>query len=327
MWKVLITTVPFANMNKLPLELLEGASVSYIINPLGRKLKEEELAEMAADCDVIIAGTEPITKKVFDRAKKLKLISRVGIGLDSVDLMAAEAAGVAVSYTPDAPAPAVAELTIGLFLNLLRSIHISNSELHRGIWHRHFGKRISEVTVGIIGAGRIGGRVIRRLSAFGSPRVLVNDINPQTETITTALKLEWVDKQLIYKESDIISIHTPLTRQTLNLISDKEIAMMKKGVLLVNSARGGIINERSLETGLKNGHIGGAAIDVFNQEPYSGGLAKIENCILTAHMGSMSLDCRVRMEIEATEEVLRFVKGSPLKSSVPQSEYQIQKQL
>lgn len=325
MTKVLITTVPFANMNRLPLELLEGASVDYVINPLGRKLIEDELAEMAVDVDVIIAGTEPITKKVMEKAKNLKLISRVGIGLDSVDLVAAKSRGIAVSYTPDAPAPAVAELTIGLLLSLLRSIHISNSELHKGIWHRHFGRRIPEVTIGIIGAGRIGSRVIRRLSAFGSPRVLVNDINPQAE-ISPALKLEWVDKETIFKEADVISVHTPLTRQTVDLISDKEIALMKKGVLLINVARGGIINEKALEMGLKSGDIGGAAIDVFNQEPYLGELANIDECILTAHMGSMSLDCRVRMEIEATEEVLRFVKGVPLKSPVPLTEYQIQEE-
>lgn len=325
MTKVLITTVPFANMNRLPLELLEGASVDYAINPLGRKLIEDELAEMAVDVDVIIAGTEPVTKKVMEKAKNLKLISRVGIGLDSVDLVAAKSRGIAVSYTPDAPAPAVAELTIGLLLSLLRSIHISNSELHKGIWHRHFGRRIPEVTIGIIGAGRIGSRVIRRLSAFGSPRVLVNDINPQTE-ISPALKLEWVDKDTIYKEADVISVHTPLTRQTVDLISDKEIALMKKGILLINVARGGIINEKALEMGLKSGDIGGAAIDVFNQEPYLGELANIAECILTAHMGSMSLDCRVRMEIEATEEVVRFVKGVPLKSPVPLTEYQIQEE-
>ena len=114
--KVLITTVPFADKNRLPIELLEGAGIEYLINPIGRKLKEEELAEMVDDFDVLIAGTELITERVMSCASKLKLISRVGIGLDSVDLLAAERRGIQVSYTPDAPAPAVAELTIGLML-------------------------------------------------------------------------------------------------------------------------------------------------------------------------------------------------------------------
>src|SRR5207244_3528827 len=128
--KALITTVPFADKNRLPLEQLASAGVEYLINPLGRRLKEEELAEMVAEVDVLIAGTEPITERVMSRAARLKLISRVGIGLDSVDLLAAEKRGIKVCYTPDAPAPAVAELTIALMLCLLRSVHVANLQLH-----------------------------------------------------------------------------------------------------------------------------------------------------------------------------------------------------
>jgi len=147
MSKALITTVPFANKDPKPLELLEGKGVEYLINPLGRKLLEDELAEMVSDFDVLIAGTEPITKKVIEKAKNLKLISRVGIGLDSVDLLAAEKFGIHVSYTPDAPAPAVAELTVGIMLTLLRHVHVASSQMHQGLWHRYFGRRISEVTI------------------------------------------------------------------------------------------------------------------------------------------------------------------------------------
>ncbi len=117
--KVLITTVPFGDKNRLPLELLEDAGIEFVINPLGKKLTEQELVDMVTDYDAIIAGTEPITDLVMNKASKLKLISRVGIGLDSVDLLAAEKRGIKVSYTPDAPAPAVAELTIGLMITLL----------------------------------------------------------------------------------------------------------------------------------------------------------------------------------------------------------------
>ena len=115
--KVLITTVPFGDKDRLPLELLESSNIDYVINPLGIKLTEDELAEMITDFDVVIAGTEQITAKVMDRATNLKMISRVGIGLDSVDLIAAKERGIIVSYTPDAPSPAVAELTIGLILS------------------------------------------------------------------------------------------------------------------------------------------------------------------------------------------------------------------
>ena len=169
MAKALITTVPFGDKNRLPLELLENADVEYLINPYNKKLTEAQLSELVTDVDVIIAGTEPITDKVMSHGRKLKLISRVGIGLDSVDLAAAQRRGINVSYTPEAPAPAVAELTVGMMITLLRSLHVSNSQMHQGKWQRIFGRRLAEVTVGIIGVGRIGTRVLRRMRGFGTP--------------------------------------------------------------------------------------------------------------------------------------------------------------
>ena len=325
MSKVLITTVPFGDKNRLPLELLESAGIEYLINPLGRKLKEDELAGMVGDFDVLVAGTEPITARVMEHARNLKLISRVGIGLDSVDLLEAERRGIQVSYTPDAPAPAVAELTIGLMLSLLRNVHAANLQMHKGEWCRHFGRRIPEVTIGIIGTGRIGGRVLRRLSAFGSPRVLVNDLYPD-QKVTTELKLEWVGKETIYREADLISLHVPLTAHTKNMVRKEHLLMMKSDALVINTSRGGIINEQDLAEVLLGGYLGGAAIDVFEHEPYSGKLAGIDRCLLTCHMGSMSVDCRTRMEIEATEEAVRFLTGKPLRGLVPEAEYEVQRQ-
>ncbi len=323
--KILITTVPFAQRNHLPIELLKGLEVDFLINPLNKKLKEEELAEMVHDIDIIIAGTEPITDFVMSRAPKLKFISRVGIGLDSVDLLAAKKRGIKVSYTPDAPAPAVAELTIGLMITLLRSVHLANLEMHKGNWDRHFGKRIANSTIGVIGLGRIGTRVLTRLAVFGTPRLLVNDINPNPE-LDRKYKLEWVDKETIYKEADIISLHLPLTKFTKNMVTKDELEMMKVDASIINTSRGGIINEMDLYNVMKKNHLSGAALDVFENEPYIGPLREIDRCLLTSHMGSMSIDCRTRMEVESTEEVVRFIKNKPLISEVPEEEYNVQKQ-
>jgi D-3-phosphoglycerate dehydrogenase / 2-oxoglutarate reductase len=320
MAKILITTVPFGTENTLPIELLENHQIDYIINPLGRKLNPNELIEMVHDCEVIIAGTEKIPKNVLKAAKNLKLISRVGVGLDGIDLNAAKELDIAVSYTPEAPAPAVAELTIGMMLSLLRNIHVANDKMHKGEWNRYFGKRISEITVGIIGTGRIGGRVIRRISAFGSPRILANDLN-RGSNITDRLKIEWVDKEKIFRESDLVTIHLPLTIKTKNLITRNELALMKPDAVIINTSRGGIINEQDLYEVLTNGHLAGAAIDVFEKEPYEGNLKEVQRCLLTCHMGSMSKDCRSKMEIEATEEAIRLFTGAPLKNLVPTSEY------
>ena len=323
--KALITTVPFAAKNRLPLELLEAAGIEYLINPLNKKLTENELAEMVADFDVIIAGTEPITDLVMEKGSNLKMISRVGIGLDSVDLLAAERRGIQVSYTPDAPAPAVAELTIGLIITLLRSVQLSNIEMHNGEWKRYFGRRIANTTIGIIGLGRIGTRVLNRLSVFGTPKLLVNDLKPNSD-LDRKFKLEWVDKETIYKESDVISMHIPLTKSTKNMITKKQLKMMKSDAIIINTSRGGIINEDDLYEVMKTGHLSGASLDVYDQEPYYGKLNQIKRCLLTAHMGSMSVDCRTRMEIEATEEAVRFLLGNSVIGKVPIEEYDVQRQ-
>ena len=326
MSKTLITTVPFGDKNTYPLDLLKKSNIDYLINPLNKKLTEDELAEMIVDFDVVIAGTEPITKKVMDNAPKLRMISRVGIGLDSVDLLEAEKQGIVLSYTPDAPAPAVSELTIGLMLSLLRSIHTSNNELHNGKWHRFFGRRLSEITIGIIGIGRIGLGVLRHLQGFSPVKILVNDISPNHNLEREYINIEWVDKKTIYQQADIVTIHTPLTIKTKDMIRKEHLLSMKKDAIIINTARGGIINEKDLYEVMNKGYLLGAAIDVFDFEPYNGNLREVDNCILTAHMGSMSIDCRTRMEIEATEEAVRFLRGQPLESVVPEEEYAVQRE-
>ena len=322
--KVLITTVPFGEKNRAPLDMLESNNIEYIINPFNKKLTESELEGLISDFDVVIAGTEQITSKVMDAASNLKLISRVGIGLDSVDLLKAEKLDIAVSYTPDAPAPAVAELTVGMMLTLLRSVHVSNSQMHLGKWHRFFGKRLSEVTIGIIGIGRIGKGVLEHLKGFGNPKILVNDISIKDD-INNKFNVKWSSKEEIYKKSDIVSLHLPLTGETKNMIKKNHLLSMKTDAIIINTSRGGIINESDLYEVMKSGHLSGAAIDVFNEEPYNGPLKEIERCLLTAHMGSMSIDCRARMEIEATEEAVRFLTGKKLEGRVPEGEYEVQR--
>ena len=324
--KALITTVPFAQYNNYPIELLEVNNIKYDINPLGRRLKADELAEMISEYSILIAGTEQITKDVLNNAPKLKLISRVGIGLDSVNLVIAKKNGVIVSYTPDAPAPAVGELTIGLMLSTLRHIHISNMMIHKEIWQRYSGFRLSELTVGVIGVGRIGSKVISHLQGFGCKKILVNDINDDV-ILPDFANVEFALKEKIYREADIITLHLPLTSDTINLITKDEIACMKNNAVLINTSRGGIINEADLAEALSSNIIYAAAVDTFIEEPYSGPLIGLENCLLTAHMGSMTADCRASMEIQATEEVVRFVNNAALTGVVPDSEFFNQKEI
>jgi D-3-phosphoglycerate dehydrogenase len=317
---VLVTTVPFGEVDRQPLELLEANHIDYVINPIGRKLTEDELAELASDFSVLIAGTEPITAKVMDRARALRMISRVGIGLDNVDLTAARERGVLVSYTPEAPSAAVADLTIGLMISLLRFIPQADRAMRNGKWKRFLGRRLGDVVVGVIGVGRIGKRVIRHLQGF-NPRILANDLEPDVE-FGYEHDVQWVDKETIYREADVITLHVPLTPETNRLITRREINIMKPETVVINTSRGNIIDEADLAEALRAKRIGGAAIDVFAQEPYSGELATLENCLLTSHMGSMSYDSRARMELEATQEAIRFLTNQPLQQSVPEEEYE-----
>jgi len=318
---ILITTVPFGKINERPLELLKGNNqVRYIINPLNRKLKEKELKDMIQDFDIVIAGTEPITKNVLESAKNLKLISRVGIGLDNVDLTYAKKKNINVSYTPDAPTAAVSELTIGHMINLMRHLPLVDREIRSGKWQRMYGERLSSRTIGIIGTGRIGSRVLRHLQGFDPNEILVNDLNPNYN-LYNITHSKHVEKDYIYRNADIISLHIPLTKLTKNLITKDEIKKMKDTSVIINTSRGGIVNEIDLYTALKMKNISGAAIDVFESEPYSGNLIELDNCLLSCHMGSMTKDCRARMELEATEEALRFVNGKKLQNRVPEEDY------
>ncbi len=320
MSQVLINTIPFGEIDRYPLDLLEKNNISYLINPLKKKLNESELVNLVGDCEVIIAGTEKISEKVILAAKNLKLISRVGIGLDSVDLLAAKNNGISVSYTPEAPAPAVVDLTMGLMYTLLRNAHIANIQMHQGNWNKYFGKRLTECCIGIIGAGRMGSKVIDNLKALGCKKVLYFDANVRLNTEDND-QIKFANLDQIYKESDLISLHVPLNSKTNNMISLKEMKMMNSDVMIVNTSRGGIINEKDLEKALSKNIIGGAAIDVYEVEPYIGKLSSYDNCILTPHIGSSTIDCRVQMEIQATEEAVRYILNSEQKQPVPEMEY------
>jgi len=319
--RVLVTTVPFGEFDSWPIEELGKIdSLELVINPINRKLKEHELRDMISDYDLLIAGTEPITRSVLENAHRLKLISRVGIGLDSVDLHAARDLGIKVSYTPDAPSAAVAELTIAHMLNLMRRLPTIDSAVRNGIWKRHQGDRLATKTIGLVGIGRIGTRVLKHLQGFHPERILINDLvqSPEVEKIFNA---EWVSKEELYRESDIISLHIPLNKNNYNLISSSDIAQMKKTSYLINTSRGGIISEKDLYQALANGDLAGAAIDTFEKEPYGGKLVELDNCYISCHMGSMTKDCRARMEIEATQDVLRYINDEKLLQEVPESEY------
>lgn len=325
MKKVLITTIPFGNPEPKPLEMLKNAGIEFTINPFNRKITDNDLKEIISEYDGLIAGTELISKEVIDLAPHLKIIARVGVGTDGVDLNYARKKGIKVTYTPDAPGPAIAELTVGFMYSLLRSTHVSNLDIRKGKWNRSIGRSFSDMTIGVIGAGRVGSRVIDLISKIGCKNLLVSDIY-HNESLREKYGFEWASNKKVYSESDIITFHIPLTADAKDMVRKDELLRMKKDAFLINTARGGIVNEQDLYDVMQSGHIAGAAIDVFDKEPYSGPLIDIDRCLLTPHIGSASRECRAKMELESVQEIIRFFKNEELLSPVPEAEYLLQKQ-
>ena len=311
---VFISVDTFSDTSELPKKLLDDANISIRKNLHGRSIKSSELALEIQGASVLIAGTEKITEDVFQNAPNLKLIARVGIGLDGIDFDLCKKYGVSVTYTPDAPSIAVAELCIGMMLDLARQVTVANNNMKSNIWHRHMGMLLYGRTIGIIGMGRIGKSLVHLLSTF-NVNFLVHDIAPDL-IFGRLKKVKFVSKEEVLKNSDVVSIHIPLNRETKDFIQLHDIKTMKKSAFLINTARGGIVNEKDLYTALSKSVIEGAGIDVFEEEPYCGDLATLNNCILTSHMGSATVDSRTDMELQAVNEAIRYFDGLAFKNEV-----------
>jgi len=313
--KIFVSTHPFSSTSSLPMQLIKEHGLELTKNEHGRKTTSSELANDIKDAEVLIAGTEKITKEVFQNAPNLKLISRVGIGLDGVDFDLCKEYDVRVAYTPDAPTMAVAELCVGMILDLARKITVTNNNLkNSSLWQRHMGTLLYGKTIGIFGMGRIGKSLVHLLSTF-NVKFLVHDIAPDL-AFGRLYNVEFVSKEKALVQSHIISINLPLKNDTIDYITHKELGMMQKETILINTARGGIVNENDLYMALKSQTIAAAAVDVFEDEPYTGNLRELENCLLTCHMGASTIDSRTDMEVQALEEAIRYKNNLPLKNEV-----------
>lgn len=294
---VLIGPSSFAESDRSPLEKLSAAGFGIIDNPYKRKLTKAELKELIRDnvCG-IIAGLEPLDREVLEHTN-IKVISRVGSGLSNVDLESCKELGITVCSTPNGPTEAVAELTLGAMLGMLRMIPQMSSELHQGKWKKRIGTQLKGKTVAIVGYGRIGQRVAGLLRPFEVSLIVVD---PQVKTsFLTDEQLLSLHDALSF--ADIITLHNS---GEACLIGEKEIDLMKPGVFLLNVARGGVISESALAEGIKTGKVAGAWLDTFREEPYRGVLEGLPQVILTPHVGSYTTECRVGMENEAVANLL-----------------------
>ena len=282
------------------MDAIDNAGLTVVRNPYGRKLTETETLDLIETHRpvAILAGVESLTSAILERAKGLKIISRCGVGMDSVDLVAASTLGITVTNTPDGPTLPVAELTVGLMLSLIRKIHVSDSSIRHGQWERPTGNLLFEKTVGIIGCGRIGTAVAKLLAPFGVRLLGFDPFRSQP------LDFPLVAIDELLSESDLVSLHLPFSDSNLRFIDTGRLAQMKHGSFLINASRGGLVDEEALAAALASGHLAGAALDCFGSEPYLGPLAQSPKTLLTAHIGSYAKEARVLMERQATQNIL-----------------------
>ena len=310
--KLLITTSSFGAKDDGALNAIRAAGYHAVPNPFGRTLTEAEISALLAEHRPVglIAGLEPLTARVMeDAASHLKVISRCGTGMDNVDLAAAKRLGIAVLNTPAAPAEAVAELSLGLILALIRNVVAHDQLVRSGTWKKRMGLLLSEITVGIVGLGRVGRRVAAILRPLGT-KVVATDVMPDHDWIA-AHGVSLMTLPQLLAASDVVSLHLPYASGDLHrLMNAERIAMMKPGSFLLNTSRGALIDEQAVADALTSGHLAGAAVDTFEHEPYTGLLLQAPNMILSPHAGSYARATRNRMELEAAQNLIREMKKS-----------------
>jgi len=283
------------------------------------KLTPEELIKVIKDYDALaVRSSTKVTKEVIEAADKLKIIGRAGVGLDNVDVAAASKKGIIVVNTPGGNTISTAEHAFTLMLSLSRNIGQADASMKRGEWERKkfMGVELYGKTLGIAGLGRIGTEVAKRALSFGM-RVIAFDPYLSEEK-AKQLGIESADLNTVLKEADYITVHTPLTDDTRHMISDKQFDMMKKGVRVLNCARGGIIDEVALTKALKSGKVAGAALDVFENEPPSKDmeLLKMDKTILTPHLGASTEEAQVNVAIEIANTIIDVLLKGCIRNAV-----------
>lgn len=310
------------NMSKIP--TLAICSPSFSANPIlvqevlaicpdakinyaGMRFAGDELVKFIQGFEAALVGTEKITADIFKRCPDLEFIGRYGVGCDNIDQVAMQAAGVSMGWQGGVNRRSVAEMALVFLNGLARNMFFSGYALKQGRWEKHGGQQLSGKTVGIIGCGFTGSELIKMLEPFKC-QLLICDILEKSEFINERLtrgdKIEQVDQERIFKEADFISLHVPLTDLTRYLISKENLSKMKKGAFLVNTSRGGVVNQDALAQALKNGSLAGAALDVFEEEPPTDlDFLALPNLMVTPHIGGNAYEAVLNMGRSAIEGV------------------------
>lgn len=307
-WRVLIGSRSFGKAIPQHITRLEELGCEVTRNAVGRAYHANELMEVLPDMDAIITGTDELTAEVINAAPRLKTIVKHGVGLETINLEAARERGIVVSATPGAIHDSVADLTLALLLAVARKIVPSHLTTQQGLWAAHFGTELRDKMLGIVGLGRIGKAVCIRAQAFGM-QVIAADPYPD-ETFAAEHNVQFVSLEELLAASDVVSLHAPAEATEKTLIGPDELKTMKPPAILINTARGALVDEQALAGALRENRLGGAGLDAFvNEPPVESPLLKLENVVLTPHIGGRTLDGQRRMGEMAIENCIRALRG------------------
>jgi len=309
MAKILITARSFRQTPGDHWKLLQEAGCEVLMPSQDRPLKADEMLALAGDVEAILVGMDEVSAKVVAGASQLRVIAKFGAGVDNIDVAAATHAGVVVTNTPGANQGAVAELTVGLILSALRHIPYHDGLVKSGGWSRRIGAELAGCTVGLVGLGRIGKEVALRLEGF-QVSLMAHDTVPD-ESFASRHHIVFVPLKELLGRSDVVTLHAALTPQSRNLIGAEELACMKPNAYLINTARGGLVDETALSAALKEGRLAGAALDVFADEPPTDSplLQLGDKVLLTPHLGAQTTEAVVRMGRAAAQCIVDVLAG------------------
>ena len=306
--KILITPRSFASFSDEPLKMLTERNYKIKRNNTGRPYRKEEMLKLIRDVDGIIIGIDELSAEIIEEANTLKVISKYGIGLDNIDINMATNKKIIVTNTPTANVDAVADLAFGLILSLARRIPEADKKTKSGKWEKIIGKSVWEKTLGVIGLGKIGRQVVKRAKGF-EMNILAFDI-VKDKKIVQKYGIKYVNLEKLLQKSDYITIHIPLNDATRNMISYEELEKMKKDAFLINTSRGGIVDEEALYNALRNNKLRGAALDVYNNEPLrESPLKELDNVIMTPHIGAYTEEAIENMSMQAAQNLIDVLEG------------------
>ncbi|MCL2472564.1 MAG: phosphoglycerate dehydrogenase [Treponema sp.] len=307
--KIAVTPVFFKqDTGKNALEMLRSFSDDIIFGSHGNPLSEDELIPFLSGCDGYIADLDFVTRKVIENTPGLKVISRFGVGYDRIDVKAAREKGIAVCNTPGANSNAVADLAFALLLGVTRKIPSLDSATRKGQWPRSTGVELYGKTIGILGLGAIGRAVAKRASGF-SMKIMAYDPFIDRE-YAAANKIIAASFEEVIREADFISLHLPYSEKARYIISGKAMRNMKKGAVIINTARGGLIDETAACELLESGHLGGLGLDVFDTEPPgSSALFKLDNVVVTPHIGAYTSEAIAGMAELSVKNLVEVLSG------------------